>query len=287
MIGKTRQAEPNLGAAPEAVPAGLGKSRGVLGWPSEAVSLAVSRRLPFSELASSVAYYWTVSWDLSGRQPHLQETLPHPNVYMIFENDKLVVSGVSTGKFTRLLEGRDRTFGVKFKPGGFRPFLQAPVSSLTNRIVAANSIFGEDADALEARLIAAGEEEEMVEAANCFFQSRIPQPDETIQLAGQLVERILQEPDIKTVEGLADCSGLSKRSLQRLFSEYVGVSPKWVIRRYRLHELVERLNSGEELNWADLALELGYFDQAHLINDFRSIVGRSPTGYQELVAKNS
>jgi len=283
MIGKTRQTETNPGA----IPADLGKSRGVLGWPSEVVNLAVSRRLPFHELAGSVAYYWTVSWDLHGKEPHLQETLPHPNVYMIFENDKLVVSGVTTGKFTRLLEGRDRTFGVKFNPGGFRPFLQAPVSSLTNCIVAANSIFGSDADALEARLIAAGEEEEMVEAANCFFQSRIPRPDETIQLAGRLVERILQEPDIKTVEGLADCSGLGKRSLQRIFNEYVGVSPKWVIRRYRLHELVERLNSGEELNWPDLALELGYFDQAHLINDFRVIVGRSPTGYQELVAKNS
>ena len=288
MIGKTRQVEANPGATP----AGPGKSRGVLGWPSEVVNLSVSRRLPFPELAGSVAYYWTVSWDLRGREPHLQETLPHPNVYMVFENDKLVVSGVATGKFTRLLEGRDRTFGVKFKPGGFRPFLQAPVSSLTNRIVAANSIFGEDADALEARLVAAGKEEEtveeeMVEAANSFFQSQVPQPDESIQLAEQLVERILQQPEIKKVEDLADRSGISKRSLQRIFSEYVGASPKWVIRRYRLHELVERLNSGEELNWADVALELGYFDQAHLINDFRSIVGRSPTGYQELVAKNS
>src|SRR5271163_3023915 len=201
MIGKTRQAK----AIPGTIPAGPGKSRGVLGWPAEAVNLAVSRRLPLPELAACIAYYWTVRWDLRGREPHLQETLPHPNVYLIFDYGKLVVSGVTTGKFTRLLEGRDRTFGVKFNPGGFRPFLQAPVSSLTNCIVAANSIFGSDADALEARLIAAGEEEEMVEAANCFFQSRIPRPDETIQLAGRLVERILQEPDIKTVEGLADC----------------------------------------------------------------------------------
>src|SRR5271163_1005689 len=283
MIGKTRQAK----AIPGTIPAGPGKSRGVLGWPAEAVNLAVSRRLPFPDLADRIAYYWTVSWDLRGREPHLQETLPHPNVYMVFEYRKLVVSGVTTGKFTRLLEGQDRTFGVKFKPGGFRPFLPAPVSSLTNRIVPANSVFGKDADALEARLVASAEDEEMVEAANCFFQSRVPHPDETIVLASRLVERILQQPDIKTVEDLAGRSGIGKRSLQWVFSEYVGVSPKWVIRRYRLHELVERLNSGEELNWADIALELGYFDQAHLINDFRSIVGRSPACYQELVAKNS
>lgn len=73
---------------------------------------------------------------------------------------------------------------------------------------------------------------------------------------------------------------MGKRSLQRLFNDYVGVSPKWVIRRYRLHELLERVHSGAEPDYAQLALELGYYDQAHLINDFRSIVGYSPTQYQ-------
>lgn len=82
-------------------------------------------------------------------------------------------------------------------------------------------------------------------------------------------------------------TGIGKRSLQRLFNEYVEVSPKWVICRYGLHELVERSNSGEELDWSQLAVELGYFDQAHLINDFRSITGYSPTEYQELIRKES
>jgi AraC-like DNA-binding protein len=87
-------------------------------------------------------------------------------------------------------------------------------------------------------------------------------------------------PQIRTVDDLADQTGISKRSLQRLFREYVGVPPKWVIRRYRLHELIERLEAGDPLDWPDLALELGYFDQAHLINDFRAITGYSPADYQ-------
>ena len=276
MIGKTRQGNRVTAKT----------SRGVFGWPPKAVKVAVSRRLPAAELADCIAYHWTVSWDLQEKPPHLQETLPHPNVYMVFEFDRLVVSGVSTGKFTRLLEGRGRTFGVKFKPGGFRSFLQGPVSSLTDRIVAANEIFGKDGEDLEARLIQARTEDEMVEAANAFFQMRVPERNETTLLASRMVERIFQEPAIKTVDNLAELSGIGKRSLQRIFSEYVGVSPKWVIRRYRLHELVERLNSGEELDWADVALELGYFDQAHLINDFRSIAGDSPMRYQGLAATN-
>jgi AraC-like DNA-binding protein len=226
-----------------------------------------------------------VSWDLRGEKPHVQETLPHPNIHVVFEKDNSMVGGVTTGKFTRVLEGQSHVFGIKFRPGGFHPFLKSPVSALTNRTIAVNRIFGKNVDALEAVLVSPCDEDEMVEAASAFFRLRAPEPDETVALAGQLVNRILGEPDIKTVDDLVGRTGIGKRSLQRIFHEYVGINPKWVIRRYRLHELVERLNSGEQLDWSQLALELGYFDQAHLINDFRSIVGYSPTQYQELAGR--
>ena len=80
-------------------------------------------------------------------------------------------------------------------------------------------------------------------------------------------------------------AGIGKRSLQRLFNEYVGASPKWVIRRCRLHEALERLHAGV-VDVAGLAAELGYFDQAHLIQDFKTIVGVTPGQYQlSLVTK--
>jgi len=72
---------------------------------------------------------------------------------------------------------------------------------------------------------------------------------------------------------------LSKRTLQRLFQQYVGVSPKWVIKRYRLHEAVERLAAGNEVDWTRLDLDLEYFDQAHFIKDFKAIIGKTPSEY--------
>jgi AraC-like DNA-binding protein len=266
MIVKTRQTLP-------------ARSRGILRLPAGGVR--VSRHCPSSALACCIAYYWMVSWDLRGRQPHTQETLPHPNVYLVFEENRLQVSGVSTSKFTRILQGQGFAFGVKFKPGGFHPFLDSPVSSLTNRIVAANDVFGADGDELEATLVSAGEEGERVHAVDAFFLRRVPEPDDNVPLADRLVGEILRQPQIRTVEDLATQTCLGKRSLQRLFREYVGVPPKWVIRRYRLHELIERLDAGPERNWSDLALELGYFDQAHLINDFKAITGYSPAEYRE------
>ena len=75
----------------------------------------------------------------------------------------------------------------------------------------------------------------------------------------------------------------SQRPLQRIFSQYVGVSPKWVIMRYRLQEAADQLARNEIVNWPKMALDLGYFDQAHFIKDFKMIVGRTPAEYARSV----
>jgi hypothetical protein len=198
-----------------------------------------------------------VSWDLRGCEPHVAESLPHPNIHAVFEKDSSVVCGVQTCKFSRVLVGRSQVFGIKFRPGGFRPFLISPVSSVANCTIPARRIFGIDVGALEAVLVSSCKEAEKVEVANAFLRARLPEPDKTIALAGQLVGRILKDPDIKTVDDLAIRAGIGKRSIQRIFNEYVGVSPKWVIRRYRLLELIENFNSCGRPDWAQLAVELG------------------------------
>src|SRR6202044_2078162 len=76
-------------------------------------------------------------------------------------------------------------------------------------------------------------------------------------------------------------AGLSERKLQRLFSDYVGVSPKWVMRRARLHEAALRVDADgpASVDWAALAADLGYADQAHLTRDFTATLGVPPTRY--------
>ena len=100
------------------------------------------------------------------------------------------------------------------------------------------------------------------------------------EVAG-IVALAAAEPGISRVDDLAQRVSTSVRRLQRLFAEYVGVGPKWVIRRYRLHEITERMAAGERIDWARLAAELGYSDQTHLSRDFTSIVGESPTRYAQ------
>jgi AraC-like DNA-binding protein len=93
------------------------------------------------------------------------------------------------------------------------------------------------------------------------------------------VERISQERGLLRVGQLSAALGMPERTIQRLFSEYVGVSPKWVLRRARLHEAALRADHGEPVDWAALAAELGYADQSHLTRDFTATLGVSPARY--------
>ncbi len=286
-IVKTRQKpQPEM---KEVFDAAAGRARGVLKRPPSEGKFHHSRRSPSPELALWIDHYWLVSWDLRGCEPYVAETLPHPNFQVVFEKGRSEIAGVFTGKFSRTLQGRSHVFGIKFNAGAFRPFLKDAASSFSNRTVPIRRIFGSSkaVNALEALLVRPSTtEDNRIAAVEKFFLTRLPELDETMTLAGHLVKRILQETNIKTVDDLVERAGIGKRTLQRIFNEYVGASPKWVIRRYRLHELVERINSGDKLDLADIALELGYFDQAHLINDFKSIVGYSPLQYQKATGKN-
>lgn len=284
MIGKTRQ---NSAEIEETFDPEAGRARGMLRRPVKAGKFRHSRRSPAPNLSLWIAHYWIVEWDLRGCEPHYGESLPHPNIHLVFGEGAATVHGVQTNKFERVLEGRSQVFGVKFRPGGFRPLYKGPISKLTDRSIPAAEILGDDIEKLGAEVLSPITEEQRIEAANEYFQQWLSGPNETIAQAGRLVDLILNESEIKTVGDLVELAGIGKRSLQRIFNEYVGVSTKWVIRRYRLHELIEKLNSGDKLDWAQLALELGYFDQAHLINDFKVFIGESPWRYQKMVSAES
>ena len=127
----------------------------------------VTRTRPGPALAELVEHFWTVSWDLRGRDPHTQHTLPHPSVHLVAERDRSGVMGVLTGRFTRRLEGEGRAFGIRFRPAGFHPFLGAPVATLTDRRVAVAEVFGPAGDRLGDRdFVFDGSKGELVGRAN-------------------------------------------------------------------------------------------------------------------------
>lgn len=253
--------------------------RGILNPQAAARKFQISRRAAAHDLACYVERYWIIHWDLRGQEGHIQETLPYPCVNVVFEEGAATVYGIIRGKFSRLLENEGRVLGIKFRPGAFYPFVKIPVSRFTDRAVALQDIFGAASKTLETRIFSEADEETMIGAVETFLRERLPERDETVEQINQVVDCIRDDQTITKVDDVVEHLNLNKRTLQRLFNQYVGIGPKWVIKRYRLHEAAEQLAAGGVVDWTKLALNLGYYDQAHFIRDFKALVGVSPATY--------
>src|SRR5262249_14886046 len=149
--------------------------------------------------------------------------------------------GVMTGKFTRHLKGKGRVFGIKFRPGAFYPVLRANLSTLTDRSKPLREVFGAAGVRYGRNLREEESAHGCVEIAENFLRAQQLQWDPRIEEICHWVEQTAKDRSITRVEHLVERSGLSLRTLQRLFGIYVGVSPKWIVQRYRLHEAAEQL----------------------------------------------
>jgi AraC-like DNA-binding protein len=247
----------------------------LLGIAAAAAERQHARYHPSPDLETCVEHYWSVQWDLRGLPPQRVETLPHPSVHMVFEHHAgATIAGVTRGKFSRLLRDAGGVFGVKFKPGGFYPFAARPVSTFTDSIVGLRSVFGAAGAQLERAMRAETADDSRIVLIEDFLRGRRAPPDENVSRLAAMVYAVAADRSIRSVEDLVGRYGLNKRTLQRLFAKYVGVSAKWVIQRYRLHEAAEGIRSQSAL-----ALQLGYSDQAHFVRDFKRVVGTPPAAY--------
>jgi AraC-like DNA-binding protein len=235
----------------------------------------LTREFPSHDLATWVERHWMVEWDL--QEPYTQELLNHPTINIAVERGNAAVFGIRTARDRKTIAGAGRVVGVKFRPGGFQPFYGRSVHQLTNRVLPLQAVFGPAGDELAAAVRA--EQDAPFAVMEEFLRERLPEPDPNLDVVAAIVRTMLEDPAVVRVDELAARHAMSPRTLQRLFRRYVGVSPKWVLRRYRLHEAAERIAEGRDGDWAATALELGYFDQAHFIRDFKALVGASPAQY--------
>jgi AraC-like DNA-binding protein len=255
-------------------------TRGILRPEAIGRVFSLRRTAPAGDLANLVERHWVVQWDLGDRPPYRQEVVTHPCVNLVFEPHGAAVFGVQRRSDVRVLEGSGWAVGTKFRPGGFSPFHARPVHELTDRFGPLDAVLGPDGAQLARDGAAAPDPGAKIACVEAFLRARLPPPDPEIELVHEVVADMLEVPPGTTVDEVARRHAVSTRTLQRLFRRHVGVSPKWVLRRYRLQEAAEQLAAGERDDWTTLALDLGYFDHAHFIRDFRAVVGRSPSEYE-------
>lgn len=268
-------------------PTATTSTRGILGAGRRDLPFTLQRFPPGDAVASRVERHWTTRWDLPDGHEHVQEVLPHPCVNLVAHHGIAAVYAIPLQRDARRLSGRGAAVGTKFRPGAFAAFCRVPLANWRGSALSLPDAFGPDGRALEAALLdATGDGDPdadgvaaAIAAVERFLADRMPGPDPTFDLVQDVVRDMLRRaPDVR-VATIARDHGVSERTLQRAFRTHVGVGPKWVLRRYRLHTAAERIGAEGADDLAGLAYELGYADQAHFANDFRRAIGLQPTAY--------
>jgi AraC-like DNA-binding protein len=270
----------------------FGNEKGILHPQEQAKHRTLDRLRPGPRVGRFVEWYWVVRWDLRGQPSYVAEVLPHPSVNVTFEVSETrtgaFVNGVCTKKFTRELTGEGWTFGVKFWAGGFGAVTGINVGSFRDDVLPLSEVF-DDADRLTDLVMSASDDVRRRAVVEAFLSERLVQgesyDDPSYQLVLRIVSAIVTDRELTRVDQLTERFGVPVRTLQRLFRRYVGVGPKWVLRRYRLHDGADLLARGRTEELAALAVELGYFDQAHFSREFSEEVGMTPLEYAAACAK--
>ena len=174
------------------------------------------------------------------------------------------------------LSGAIDAFTIAFEPGGFRTLFDVPVNELTNRDVDGRAAIGRELSELHERLAAARTFELRIEAANRFLGGRLPSPD-PVSPTVWAARALHRNGGGASVIDLAASVELGVRQFERLFKEEIGMPPKLYARVVRFEAALREKAAGPRRLWTEIAHDLGYFDQMHMVHDFNRLSGASPS----------
>ncbi|MEL6544335.1 MAG: helix-turn-helix transcriptional regulator, partial [Myxococcota bacterium] len=261
------------------------RARGLVSSRRSGARVDAGRIEPSDALKGWVETFWHGAWDLRGESAHRTELIGDPCVHLVYEGSPKDLSarvvGVWTRLWTRTLSETGHVFGVKLRSGCASAILGAPIARLNNTIAPLEELLP-DAPAPCEVLSHSGVATNAVERLSAWLE-RNGSVSEENRLAHRAIRLIEEDVELTRVESVARSLSLSVRALQRLFRDHVGATPKQVLRRHRLQEAAGTIERGEELSLAQLAMELGYSDQAHLTRDFKAMVGKSPGEFRRAV----
>ncbi|AEE46432.1 AraC family transcriptional regulator [Cellulomonas fimi] len=259
-----------------------------------APAFRLERYAPPEDLADVVERFWTVRWSLPPGVHVTQTVLPHACVNLVAEPGLFAAHGIPSGRFDREIAGTGAVVGTKFRPGGFDAYARHVLGRRAARlgatrrdaVIPARDLLGDAAEVGPALLAAVGRGDDAAAVAQVVDVLRAarpgpPEADPALDQVHRAFAAVVGGrlgPDAR-VDDLAALAGLSTRTLQRLLRERVGVGPKWVLQRHRVHLAAELIAQAPDGDLAQVAARAGYYDQSHLTTDFAALAGITPGAY--------
>lgn len=190
-----------------------------------------------------------------------------------------VLSGARSEPFVIDTLQQERVFGIQFHPGGSFPFFRIPASEIVNSDISLDCLWSESAAEMRERLLEADSISAMFATAENILMAQIARPLELHPAVTFAARQFCTNPHITTVASVRDAIGLSHRRFAQLFQDQVGLTPKSFCRVRRFQRVLQQIRASQTIEWTRIALDCGYYDQAHFIHDFQSFSGFTPTGY--------
>lgn len=244
---------------------------------------------PSPVLAPFVKHYWFLrTGGVAGAQ---ERTIPTGFVNLVFHRGALghsslegriqprcFASGITNTFNDLLFRGQVDMAVVVFYPWAARLFFTMPLDEFRGRDISAADLQDKELSRLEERLFATHTDTMSVIEIKDFLRKRLAGWDHNLLRMRRVIESINSQPDI-TVRALAERACLGEKQFNRVFSGCIGTTPKEFTRIVRFQRALFHLQTMLEITQVQLAADCGYFDQSHMIREFRRLSGYTPTEY--------
>ena len=172
--------------------------------------------------------------------------------------------------------------GVRFKPGAARVFFPLSAQEIQNADVPLELLYPQEARELREQLLSTSGFRNHTRVLERYLLAKLRKADPLHPAVLHAVKEFTQSPGVHAVSKVQSETGFSHTHFIQVFREHVGLTPKLFCRLQRFRSVLERIEQGRSVNWAGVAADCGYFDQAHLIHDFRAFSGMTPLEYTQL-----
>lgn len=251
----------------------------------------VFRYPPAQRVQPLVRHYWVPVWDLAPGNEVTEQVLQYPTCLLVIARDYARFYGVARGLSTVSLAGQGWAVGVMLQPGAGPAVAARDVAGLVDTHEHLTAFPHLAALVPTVRHLMAPEPADPARHAEAIheIEQRL-EPALPLDADGELLNDVVavveSDPDLLSVTDLVETTGLRERALQRLTGRFLGLTPKWLIQRRRLHEAVDHLKNGTQ-DLAGLAADLGYADQAHFTRDFRRVTGHTPGHFARTLGRDA
>jgi AraC-like DNA-binding protein len=190
-----------------------------------------------------------------------------------------VLSGARSNCFVIDTCQEERVVGVQFRPGGAFPFLPMPASEAQDKSINLEDLWSRRAGEIREQLLSACTTVEVLETLENLLFKQLVRPLDSHPAIAYALDEFQASTHAGRVAPVINSIGLSPRRFIELFRRHVGLPPKTYCRVRRFQHVLQTIYKRTEVDWAEVALDCGYYDQAHFIHDFQSFSGLTPSAY--------